>query len=336
MEKHKNIIELASVRNMIFAGILLLLLGIILDQINNPFSSLAGIQILQLLKTIVVQFFIGIGTAIIISALFSWIIGTESFIEFIDDKILKKISSPEYVKNLSPLAKKQLLKEVMKPSVEVSEIYSATSNYFESQIAKSLSLFKMPFRSDLHLRCKSSINPTTKKVETISDVTYKTYKFEGKHVDFQLGLESENVNLGDAIIYLPDGYTEKIDFKIVDSDSPEASERFKNDDTIKKVAICTLPERVQEFDSFLFKRIIIEEGKDHWQHYVYRSTMPIHGLNLTIDCEEGLIIKDAIPYSDRGLFEISISNDKRRIEVICAGWIEPGFGLSIIIASENH
>jgi len=334
MTKIKEMINHASIRNMIFVGVVLLLVGIILDQLSDSAVWLNTVPILITIKYIVVQFIIGIGIAIIISAIFSWIIGTESFLEFIDEKILKKMSSPEYVENLSDEAKKQLLKEVMKPGVEVSNIYTPTNSYFENQIQKSLKMFKNSFRSDLSMKCKSFFNETSGKVETISSVTYKTYRFEGKHESICIGVENENVKLGEATIYLEKGGIHKVSFELVDKEDDRVSDAFKKEDSIKKVAICMMPELVQNEDSFLIKRVITEEGEDHWHHFSYRAIMPIHGLNLTLECEEGLIIKDVLTYGRNGVFGVELSEDKKEVEVISANWIEPGFGLSIIIAKK--
>lgn len=334
MTQVRKMINNASVRNMIFTGVIVLLIGIIIDQLSDSIICINSFQVIITIKNIIVQFIIGIGTAIIISAIFSWVIGTESFLEFIDEKILKKMSSPEYVENLSLEAKKQLLKEVMKPNVEVSNIYTPTASYFESQIQRSLELFKIAFRSDLSFRCKSSFNEVTGKTETLSIVTYKTYKFEGKHQNIFLGVENENVSLGEAVVYPSNGKPQKVQFELTNKDDERVPEIFKNEDTIEKVAICPMPDSVQNEDSFLIKREITEVGEDHWHHFSYRAVMPIHGLNLTLECEKGMVIKDVLTYGRTGVFSVELSDDKREVGIISADWIEPGFGLSIIVAKE--
>lgn len=335
MKKTKKLIENTSIRNMIFLGIIIILFSIIISELTFHIPYIKNPEPFKVVKKIIIQLFTGIGSTLIISAIFSWIIGTESFLEFIDDKILKKMSSPEYVENLSPEAKRKLLKEVIKPNIEVSKIYSPTSSYFEGQIKKSMDMFKCAFRSDLNIHGKAKFNTEKNRVETKATITYKTYKFEGSHEDLQIGIEGESADLGDATVFLQSGTSKNLVFQLVDKDNPKVSEKFKNEESIKKVAVCELPEELSDQDSFLIKREITEFGEDHWHHYSYRASMPIHGLNLTIDCEKGLLIKDVIPYGSSGIFDIKTNEKRDRLTIICSNWIETGFGLSIIIGKED-
>ena len=138
------------------------------------------------------------------------------------------MSSPEYVENLSPEAKRKLLKEVIKPNIEVSKIYSPTSSYFEGQIKKSMDMFKCAFRSDLNIHGKAKFNTEKNRVETKATITYKTYKFEGSHEDLQIGIEGESADLGDATVFLQSGTSKNLVFQLVDKDNPKVSEKFKN------------------------------------------------------------------------------------------------------------
>ncbi|MCK9640678.1 MAG: hypothetical protein M0R39_12280 [Prolixibacteraceae bacterium] len=132
---------------------------------------------------------------------------------------------------------------------------------------------------------------------------------------------------------MPDGTSQKLQYEFVEKSDPRVSSKLANEESIKKVALCIVPNEIEELSSFILKRSVTEFGSDHWQHYSYRAYMPIHCLNLTLECEDNLTVKDIIPYGYSGMFKTELSADNKSLEVMCSNWIEPGFGLSIIIAT---
>lgn len=81
-------------------------------------------------------------------------------------------------------------------------------------------------------------------------------------------------------------------------------------------------------------REIEEFGENHWINFSYRSSKPTDGMLMTIDCEGDLVVKDAVPYGPSNVFDIVISNDKKRVNVSCNAWMDPGYGVNILIANE--
>ncbi|WP_297089446.1 hypothetical protein [uncultured Draconibacterium sp.] len=334
-KKNLSLVQQFSVVFMFIIGILLVIIGLIIDI--QPIEE--DTLVLNFIKcttffNLLVQLFITSGTAIIISGVFSIVIGTQNFLEFINEKIINKMSSSEYVERLAESEKKKLAKEVFRPSIEMANIYKPTEKYFENFIEKGLKMFKRPFRSDLNIDIFCFFDEEKKVVTCRSKVRYRTYKFHGKHEPFQTGLENEDDSFEQVKFYSADGEVIEGEYKILNKDDPRCNKNISEDSSVNKMGICEVPEEFNKLDSFIIERSAIEYGNDHWHNLIYKNLSPINTLTMRIRCDQGIIVKKIDSFSANASIKIN-ETPNNKVDVICAGWVEPGFGLSAIIGLKD-
>ena len=333
--KKSSLVQQFAIVFMFAIGICLVIVGLIIDIQPIEDNSL----VLHFIKKVtffnlLVQLFITSGTAIIISGVFSIVIGTQNFIEFINEKIINKMSSSEYVERLAENEKKKLAKEVFRPSIEMANIYKPTEKYFENFIEKGLFMFKRPFRSDLNIDIFCYIDEQKKLVTCRSKVRYRTYKFHGKHEPFQTGLENEDDSFEEVKFYSADGLVIDGEYIQIKSDDPRCNQNISQDSSVKKIGICEVPEDFNKLDSFIIERSAIEYGNDHWHSLIYKNFSPVNTFTMRIRCAENIIVKKIDSFSINASVKIS-KTPSSKVDIISAGWVEPGFGLSAIIGIQN-
>lgn len=144
-----------------YISIILLLAGLIAsdvpsDPINHPFLSYLLHLCASLLKDT--------GVAIFVANIFTFVIGTEEFFSYIREKLVRIIVSKDFVTTLGADERKELLKMVLKPTNELSVIYSRISDYFNRYIDNSMQLFHGAYRSNLVISATAKYDATKKQI----------------------------------------------------------------------------------------------------------------------------------------------------------------------------
>jgi hypothetical protein len=334
-KKGPSFVQQFAILFMFVIGVVLVIAGLIIDiQPIKENTLVLNFLNKKTFLNVLVQLLITSGTAIIISGIFSIVIGTQNFLEFINEKIINKMSSAEYVERLAESEKKKLAKEVFRPSIEMSNIYKPTEKYFENFIEKGLKMFKRPFRSDLNIDIFCYIDEVKNVVTCRSKVRYRTYKFHGKHEPFQTGLENEDDTFGEVKFYSADGEVMDGKYEIINNEDPRCNQNISQDSSVHKMGICEVPDEFNKLDSFIIERSAIEYGNDHWHNLIYKNFSPINTFTMRIRCAEKIIVKRLDSFSVNSSIKIS-DTPSTKVDVICAGWVEPGFGLSAIIGIQD-
>lgn len=320
---------------MFFVGIVLLFAGVVLDlRPLTPTETILYFVKRDTFFKVLVQMMLGAGTALIISGTFSIIMGTHSFLSFINKKLINKITSNEFIDALTDKRKKELIHEIIKPPVEMSQIYKPTEDYFNSFIENGLKMFDAPYRSDLNMDVVCGFHEKKGVLYAKSKIRYRTYIFKGVHAPFQTGLENEKSKFKDVVFLSNSGDCIVGKFDEVKRDNPKLDANLKQDQSLVKFGICNVPEPLEKENSFQIERSAIEYGNDHWLQFIYKNYSPINSIRIKIDCKKGFIIKSVIPFAKTAKLTIG-DFPARHIEISCTGWVEPGFGLSVIIAKGN-
>ena len=96
--------------------------------------------------TVVANTISSIGIAIFVANIFTFTIGTEEFLQFIRERLIKIVISKDFITRLSSEEQKSLLGMVLKPSRELAEIYSGINDYFDQYVEDSMTLFDNCYR----------------------------------------------------------------------------------------------------------------------------------------------------------------------------------------------
>lgn len=141
------------------------------------------------------------GIALFIANIFTYIIGTEDFINYIRQKLMKIVVSKEFVTTLSMEEQQKLLKLTLKPSKDLSELYSGIDDYFNDYIDSSMKLFDNSYRGNLVLNAFASFNNELSKVQLEIDMDYTVYKVGDKFESIKGFFEDDDSKHVSTTIY---------------------------------------------------------------------------------------------------------------------------------------
>jgi len=269
-----------------------------------------------------------IGISILIANIFSFTIGTEQFLDYIRDRLVKVVISKEFITRLSPDEQRSMLRMVLKPSKELSEIYSGINDYFNQYIEQSMRLFNNCYRGHMHLDATASFNKEKGVVQIEYDVDNVVYKLAEEFDPITVKFEDDSCEHIRTIIRGQDGEWEEIS-----EDSVSAMDQLNDPSMVKGYSI-PVPQKFNDLDQVSISMRLVEYGNDHWQIFSFKTLKPCDQLSITLRCEEDLVIKNVNTYGVQKNFAIE-KNDKK-IKVTFNDWLSPGFGVNIMVAKENH
>jgi hypothetical protein len=305
-----------------YISVILILIGIILSSVQV--NHISHVYILSLIS----KLFESIGIAIFVANIFTFTIGTDEFLKYIRDKLMRIVISKEFVAKLDPKEQKNLLHMVLKPTQELSNIYSGINDYFNQYVEDSMSLFDTNYRGHMVLDATASIDKEKNILKIEFDLDYMVYKVGEKFDSLKLGLEEESSEHVKTIVRAQGNIEQIIPEELItESDEIE-------DPTIKKLYDMTVPEEFNKFDQINVSRTVIEYGNDHWQVFSYKTIKTCDRLTVVLRCKDGLVIRNCNTYGVQDKF--IIERDKEKIKVVFNDWLSPGFGVNILIAREGH
>lgn len=314
----------------LFGGVIIILISIIWKSfIGNDDNS-----VFYFIQSVSISLLSTLGISVFLGSIFNWIIGTQSFSDYVKSKIVNVLISRDYIGDLDLEKKESMLKAIMKPNKLISNIYSRINDYFELYVKRSMLLFKeQQFRSELALNGKV-VYGEDNLVCVKYRFSYRTYVVDSEHENLRLGFNDDKSRVVSTKVALPDKNFENLSSDEVPKKNVPG---FLGQDCVtKKVFESVLPNDEYRKAKYLnVIREIEEYGESHWINYSYRSSKPTDGMTMTLECENDLIIKDVVPYGPINGFDIKISDDKKNVSIIRSGWMDPGYGVNVLIAKEN-
>lgn len=268
------------------------------------------------------------GIAIFIANIFTFTIGTNEFIKYIREKLMNIVMSKEFVARLDATEQKNLLHMVLKPTRELSNIYSGINDYFNQYVEDSMSLFDTNYRGHMVLDATASIDRVKNVLKVEFDLDYMVYKVGEEFDSLKLGLEDEGFEHVRTVVRAQ-GQEEKT----IPADLIKEAEKIE-DPTIKKLYDMEVPSEFNKFDQINVSRRVIEYGNDHWQIFSYKTLKTCDRLTVVLRCEDGVVIRNCNTYGVQDKFVIERSQNK--IKVIYNDWLSPGFGVNILVAREGY
>ena len=273
--------------------------------------------------------FLNIGLAIFVANIFTFTIGTNEFLNYIRKLLTNIILSKEFITKLNQKEQKEqkeLLHMVLKPTTELSKIYSGINDYFNQYIENSMKLFDTCYRGHVVLDATASYNTQKECIQTKLELDYMVYKIGDTFESMRLGFEDESF--------------EHIGTKIRASDRPETeipaeliTEASKIDDpTIKKLYAMEVPEEFNYLSQINVSRKIIEYGNDHWQVFSYKTIKACDRLTVILRCQDDLVKKSCNIYGIQD--QCIIEKEENYVKVIFNDWLSPGFGVNILVAKK--
>jgi len=250
-----------------FIGLIILLLGVILESNNEKIGDEY-----KYWYAIAYDLLKNIGIAVLISNVFSHVIGTQQFIDFIRDKLINIIVSKDFIQKLNKDERRDMLHVILRPTKELSQIYSGINRYFNTYITDSLKLFNSHYRSSYNINAEAMIDKDKNVVYVEADLNYRIYKVLGEYEKLPIGFEDEESKVIFTKVTAPGGLEEIIEnVDLKKKEDIENEELLKNDPSILTGSTVQIPDSFKEFSQLDVSRRVIEYGNDHWHLMTYRS-----------------------------------------------------------------
>lgn len=270
------------------------------------------------------------GIALFIANIFTYIIGTEDFINYIRQKLMKIVVSKEFITTLSMEEQQKLLKLTLKPSKDLSELYSGIDDYFNDYINSSMKLFENSYRGNLVLNAFASFNSELSKVQLEIDMDYTVYKVGDKFESIKGFFEDSDSKHLSTTIYAKN--TSPV--VLTNSDAVELAPEDIDDPCVVKGFELQIPEQFNKYQQININRKFIEYGNDHWQVFSYRTVFPYHGIIINLKCSDDLKIKHYITYGKQQDFNVEKLDNSIKIQN--HNWMNPGFGANVVISLDGY
>lgn len=306
-----------------YISIVFILIGLVLSSLNNPNNPN---QTASYLISLLSSFFKDIGMAVFVGNIFSFILGTNEFFGYIRDRLIKIIISKDFVTTLATEERRDLLKTVLRPSNELSSIYSRISDYFESYVDNSLKLFHSPYRSGLSINALIRFDENKKKIIAEEDISYRIYRVDNKFEDLIIGFEDTSSEHIETRVVTPTGEEKTFSQEDLKENS------MNKDDSIRKSFSLTLPDEYDIHHHLSIHRKLIEYGEDHWQLFSYKTIQPCDGLDISIRCQGDVKVRTYITYGSEPKFKTTMEPSK--IRITCDDWLRPGFGVCVVLSRD--
>jgi len=307
--------------NYIWLGIILLLVSIILELLYPSTSRHFFINLLILVLNYV-------GIAIIVSAIFSFASGTSQFMEQIKSLLESIVIKKNFLNNIDPNSKKEVLKTILQPSVAEANNYPNIGNYYGHFIEKALGIRKKNVRSNYTVNSNVYFDQEKKKIAIDSRYSYRLYPSIDGYGDVTVGFEESlegPCTCSLLSISTPNGYRLKEEnIKFVED---------INEGKTCKVANIPINQNlnIKDCNHVDVDLNVKEYGDDHWALLSFKALQPTDGFKFYLRCSADIIVKEFSVFVVGAKYDVTQSEDRKEITISCNQWINEGSGLSILI-----
>lgn len=220
-------------------------------------------------------------------------------------------------------SKKEVLKNILKPTDEEIKKYSNIEDYYNYYANETLSVSSKNVRSNYNINIKANLDKDNKKLFVEGTYSYRLYPSNNGFNPIIIGfLKEDNLSQCEVIVNMPNGKRNKFEFE-------QIKELFKEREDAK-VAQIEIDENCQEFDHLDIELRIKEYGSDHWMLVFFKAEQPTDGFNFTLNVSSPISIKQF------NVFDVGhnyhIDKTDKNLHIGCYQWINEGAGLSAVIS----
>lgn len=273
------------------------------------------------------DFIKAISIAVLVAGIFSWISSTERFIKRVQLILESILIDMRFLADFDDKKKKQIMKSLFRSNASL-EVVPNIDEYYNFYIEHILRVAHETVRTNYIVDTRIWYDPQINKVVCEKRHRYRIYRNEkGAYDDITIGVIPADIpfELCGVIISNDNRILEEIN-------KPEVIEKDW-DGEMAKIATIKLSqyqtEKVLNVDY-----VNIEYGFDHWYTAAIQVLKPTYGLTYKISCEIGMLVKAIDTFSQDVRFDIKRNGNDA---IITANqWLNPGAGVSVIVAKEDH
>lgn len=309
--------------NAFWVGILLIVFSLWIQQCFSPTRSY---------WIVILKLFENAGIAIVIATIFTFVIGTTEFIEFINKKLENIIVSNSFLANISPKHKKKAIQLIIQPTENEINKYPNIVDYYGSLSTKMINISKHGIRSNYYITCKAFFDKEKQKICVNGIYNYRLYPSINGFEDIKVGyLTHENDNSSCGYIRIANNQGEIYPKKINNE-----SLGFREEEIIKENnTFCVKTEKLdisKEQEHLDIEICAIEYGDGKSMLYTFMALQDTHGFKLRLECEHNVKIREFCTFViDAQKFEDFDKENPTVIQISCNQWISKGSGLSILL-----
>lgn len=279
-------------------------------------------------KNIFIKFLSSVGVALLIGSVFDFSKNSEGFMNYIAGILKEIIVSKNFLSGLEVKEKKNALEILLRPSGNQLEQCSDIEVYFKKKVEDITRMFNTNFKTNL------MVNVTASKKDGIvvvdATLTYRVYKVEDKYFPLKTTFERNGCQITKASIIYPGGEKE-----ITEEDATAEQNEDISPTNIKTFKY-EIPDELYKYPYLTIKKIVRENGYDHWTNFQWNTLTPSDGINFSLRCMDGLHIKEYFIFDDETLYNTMQNDDKDYIEIISSQWLEKNSGFLFTISDTKE
>jgi hypothetical protein len=276
---------------------------------------------------IIIDFIKAISMAILVAGVFSWISSTERFIKRIQSILESILIDMKFLAYLDDRKKANIMKSLFRSEASI-EVVPNIDEYYNFYIDHILRVAHETVRTNYIVNTKVWYDSSIDKMVCEKRHHYRIYRNEkGFYDDIIMGVIPSDIcfELSDFVI----------------SNDNEILEEIKKPVTVEKdlegekAKIATIKLGQYQAEKVLnIDYVNREYGFDHWYTAAIQILKPTYGLTYRILCEKDTVVKTIDTFSQGACFTIKQNGNET---VITANqWLNPGAGVSVIVAKDVH
>lgn len=266
-----------------------------------------------------------IGLTVIVASLFTYALGTQEFIEYIENKLEDIIVGRNFLKNMDSEKKISALHSILKPNSLQEKIYKNLEEFYEYYINDIMNVSKKNIRSDYRISVDIQYDTDKSKLYAKGSVVYRLYPSEDGYEPITVGLSNDGLSKCTRLeIFDTHTKCETIDL--------EALEYVPQEHDNMSIASIDMKEYSIETHDHLSIELDFEEyGFDHWMAFRFLIFQATDGLNFTVNCFDDISIKEKAIYDLNSKYHIS-EDTNTTYRVSSHQWIQEGAGIVVIVS----
>lgn len=304
-----------------FLGLILILISITVSTCADPLK-----QPLNVIATIFSELLSTIGIALMIGSIFDFSRNSEAFVAFISNILSDIVVSKTFLTTLSGKDKEKALSLILKPSDKQVEQYSNINALFSKRISELTTMFDTNFKTNVILNIHAYKSSDDGRVYCQTVLTQTIYKIRDSFSPIEVHFEKSGSESCEVYVLPPTGKSILIEGN---------KQRVNNAGIDFDVYTYEIPKECEKYDHLTIKRTMIEPGYDHWINYYWQSLTPYEGVTCTIDCANGLTIKDYMIFDNKAYYHVVLAQNKERLEITSSQWLDMDTGFVVTIADSK-
>jgi len=326
MSSENNKLNIVSIKtlflkffiNYFWAGVVLVLFAII---VQNQWSY-CGIE-----KTVIVELLQTVGIAVIVASIFSFASGTNQFINSIKGLLERIVIQRDFLGNIDSESKRTALKSLLQPTDDEKNIYSKIHEYYSQFIDEALSIGKKQIREGYVINCIAKYDKEKKKIIVDATYSYSLYKTTEGFKKIALGFEEgeEESTFDKLCIRSSNGEM------LLEESDIELKEHSVNGVKFRKVER-DIPKVPKSENRVKVDQSVTEVGSDHWCLLTFNNLQPTNNFQLYLHCDQYVEVKKYSVFFVDAEYMVSLSDDRKKIQISTNQWINQGTGLTVLLA----